>query len=93
MTESSPITRLRAALAGLTFNARDVSALQSAAMQAVEWMQDRCPSCEHSLSQFHREEGCWFTVVRGRPGTNLACPCDNGPKSAHPYRTENGHVE
>lgn len=35
----------------------------------------RCWSCEHTRS-FHQPDGCWFTVVRGRPDSVVSCPCE-----------------
>lgn len=33
-----------------------------------------CPSCGHGLD-IHTDNGCWFTVGKGRPDRNLVCPC------------------
>ena len=34
----------------------------------------RCPSCEHGLG-FHSDDGCWYTITRGRVNINSVCPC------------------
>jgi hypothetical protein len=34
----------------------------------------RCVSCEHELG-FHSDDGCWYTITRGRVNINSVCPC------------------
>lgn len=34
----------------------------------------RCRSCEHRM-EAHQPDGCWYTVVTGRPGQPMGCPC------------------
>lgn len=48
---------------------------------------ERCPSCVHAMA-FHRGDGCWFTVARGRRGRDHVCACDNGPVQAEECPTE-----
>lgn len=38
-------------------------------------MPETCTSCTH-LTDFHREDGCWFTVQTGRLDRDLVCPCN-----------------
>jgi hypothetical protein len=35
---------------------------------------NQCPSCGHGWD-IHSDDGCWYTVSRGREGRNLVCAC------------------
>lgn len=35
----------------------------------------RCANCEHGIEQFHRPDGCWFSVAVGTEGADKVCPC------------------
>lgn len=37
-------------------------------------MSDSCESCGHDW-EFHRQDGCRYTVKQARLGTNAGCPC------------------
>jgi hypothetical protein len=44
-------------------------------VEAQEGTQGRCPSCEHSITEFHHADGCWFAVAVGTQDENLVCRC------------------
>lgn len=48
------------------------------------FVETRCPSCQHSFKEWHRDDGCWHTVSKGTPGDALGCPCSVG-KPTCPY--------